>query len=438
MSGNARQEEAPPRQASGILALRSRAHALVRLLVLAGPLLASGCTSPGTIHRLHSELESIRREVVAPPAEPGLVQLRTAVHVHSKFSHDCDGEIDEIAEAARDAGVKVVFLTDHTNPEIFEHGPEGWVDGVYFVRGEEISIHGSVLALGTRASIRPCGKTMQQVIDEVVAKGGVAAIGHLEQTNPRGVSGYSAVSIHNLHADVLRIPRLRFPRLLLDALLYGRDRWNEILLHDLVRCSGPELRTWDELLLKGRVAAIGEVDAHQNVEVLGIELDPYRRTLGVLHTYLFVPEDWTREDLLEALARGRSYVAFSLIADPTGFSFEGTGADGHLIRAGDDVPYGAGLMLRVAAPAPGEIVVLRNGKELARKRGRALSLACDSPGVYRAEVRVELDGRVYPWIVSNPIYVGPAAENQPPETRPIQVPVAGATQAGERSTRAQQ
>ncbi len=366
---------------------------------------ASGCASPWAIDRLHSDLESVRRQLVPPPSTHGLVLLRAAVHVHSEYSHDCEGTIAEIAEAARSCNVQVVFLTDHTNPAIFEHCPEGWIDGVYFVRGEEISKRGSVLALGTRTSIRSHGKDMQTVISEVVEDGGVAAIGHLEHTDTRGVSGYTTVSIHNLHADAKRISPFLYPKILLDALLYSRGRANEIILHDLVQRSGPELRKWDELLAEGRVSAIAEVDAHQNLEVLGLDLDPYHRILRVLHTYLLVPENWTRADLLDSVRTGRSYVGFSVIADPSGFSFHGLHADGRAVPVGDEVPFREGLQLHIDSPAPGQIVVMKDGKEFASAQGRELTLACDSPGVYRAEVRVRLNGEIYPWILSNPIYV---------------------------------
>lgn len=366
---------------------------------------AAGCTSPWTIERLHSDLEAVRRQVVSPPSSPGLVLLRAAVHVHSEYSHDCDGSIAEIAKAARSCNVQVVFLTDHTNPAIFARCPEGWFDGVYFVRGEEISKRGSVLALGTTSSIRSHGKDMQTVITEVVDGGGVAAIGHLEKTDTRGVTGYSTVSIHNLHADAKRIPLFLYPKVLLDALLYSNGRANEILLHDLVQRSGPELRKWDALLAKGRVSAIAEVDAHQNLGALGVDLDPYHRILRVLHTYLIVPENWTRADLLDAVRTGRSYIGFSLIADPSGFSFHGLHADGHAVPIGNDVALREGLQLCIASPAPGLLIVMKDGKEYARTHGRELTLACNSPGVYRAEVRVELGGEIYPWIFSNPIYV---------------------------------
>lgn len=394
------------------IAARGGWRAGLRTVVLAAVLCtAAGCASPWAIGRLHSDMESIRRQVVPPPAAPGLVLLRAAVHVHSKYSHDSDGTIAEIAKAARACNVQVVFLTDHTNPAIFEHCPEGWIDGVYFVRGEEISKRGSVLALGTTTSIRSKGKGMQEVIAEVLEDGGVAAIGHLESTDTRGVSGYSTVSIHNLHADAKRISPFLYPKVLLDALLYGRDRANEILLHDLVQRSGPELRTWDRLLANARVSAIAEVDAHQNLEVLGLDLDPYQRILRVLHTYLLVPENWTRADLLDAVRMGRSYVGWSLIADPSGFSFQGLHADGRAVPVGDEVTFREGLKLRVASPAPGQLVVMKDGKEFARARGREFTLACDSPGVYRAEVRLRLNGKTYPWILSNPIYVG-----EPPAT----------------------
>ncbi len=388
--------------------------------------LLASCSAPWTIRGLHADLAELRERLAPPPAPAGLdaaelVPVRTAVHVHSKYSHDSDGSIRDIAKAARAAGVEVVFLTDHTNREIFEDGPEGWVDGVFFVRGEEISKSGSILAMGTHTSIDKDELSAQECIDAVLEQEGVAAIGHLDCTDPRPLRGYDAVSVRNLHADLKRIPLFQYPGLLLDVLLYGNGRSNELFLHHLIRQRGPELSIWDELLAQRPVSAFAEVDAHQNVKILGLQLDPYRRTLRLLHTFLLVPRDWTRDDLLGALRRGRSYIGFSVIADPTGFSFDGTTADGTFVLAGDELPWSAGLELRIVAPAPAQIVLVKDGRACARRSGRELSFACKEPGVYRAEVRVELAGHTYPWILSNPIYVR-AARPEPERELPRPLP----------------
>src|SRR5262245_448516 len=48
--------------------------------------------------------------------EDGLLDLRGVVHVHTRDSHDSPGDVGELVEAARAAGVSWVALTEHARP----------------------------------------------------------------------------------------------------------------------------------------------------------------------------------------------------------------------------------------------------------------------------------------------------------------------------------
>jgi hypothetical protein len=67
--------------------------------------------------------------------------------------------------------------------------------------------------------------------------------------------------------------------------------------------------------------------------------------------------------------------------------------------------------LRAEAPLPGTIKVLRNGTLLTSVTGRTIDVAVSEPGVYRVEVWLSFVGEARPWILSNPIYVRPAARS---------------------------
>jgi len=379
-----------PRKAFGVLAL-----------LLAAP----GCSSLWQLRSEHREIASLR--AASAPQDPSqeLVPLRCVFHVHSKYSHDSEGRIEDIARAAKRNGIAAVFLTDHTNPRIFTDCPSGWIDGVWFVRGEEISIKGSLLGLGTRSCIGKTTQSPQAIVDEIEAQGGLCCVSHLERTDPYKIHGYEAVGIHNLHADAQRVPLLDYPGILLDVLFYRHRYGPELVLRDVLRAPRKQLRTWDKLLQTRRVTAISEADAHENLRVLGMQIDPYELILGVEHTYLMVPREWTQADLLDAIRQGRAYVGLTMVADPRGFSFA-LARDGWPAGSiGDEVTFEAGLTAVVRCPAPGRIVILRDGKPIATARGRELAAPCSAAGVYRAEVWVKVGGRELPWILANPIYV---------------------------------
>ena len=107
------------------------------------------------------------------------------------------------------------------------------------------------------------------------------------------------------------------------------------------------------------------------------------------------------------MRQGRVYVGFTTYADPTGFRFDAFDSKNrnYLAGIGDELPVGEGLVLRVSAPAPGKIVIIKDGHPFAEGEGRTLEVLCDAPGVYRAEVWVSIGGRMLPWILGSPIYV---------------------------------
>jgi hypothetical protein len=80
----------------------------------------------------------------------------------------------------------------------------------------------------------------------------------------------------------------------------------------LVRPDG-NLARWDELNRKRPVVGIAGNDAHQNVNLLGFQIDPYDVSLGFVTTHVQA-EELTEESVLAALKAGRAYVAFEFVA----------------------------------------------------------------------------------------------------------------------------
>ena len=72
---------------------------------------------------------------------------------------------------------------------------------------------------------------------------------------------------------------------------------------------------------------------------------------------------------------------------------------------GDEIHLGGRVRLSVSSPLVADLRLLKDGHEVARARGRALSFETEEPGVYRVEAyrRYRLKRRA--WVFSNPIYV---------------------------------
>src|SRR5690606_34729383 len=144
--------------------------------------------------------------------------------------------------------------------------------------------------------------------------------------------------------------------------------------------------------------------------VLELDLDPYERSFRHTSTHLMMPAI-NEAEIWQALDAGRAYVAFDWLGDPTGFRYAAFQGETQF-PLGSQVAWNAEqpLQLRAAAPLPGLLKLVRNGEVIQEVRGRALQHEVSEPGVYRLEVWLLVAEELRPWILSNPIYIGPPSE----------------------------
>jgi hypothetical protein len=68
-----------------------------------------------------------------------------------------------------------------------------------------------------------------------------------------------------------------------------------------------------------------------------------------------------------------------------------------------------GLKIRAEVPLPVQWRLLRNGKVVSESTGRTLEASITEPGNYRTEAWLTIAGEKMIWILSNPLYIRPAA-----------------------------
>lgn len=346
---------------------------------------------------------------------PPLLDLRGVIHCHSEQSHDSPGTLERIAVAARETGVRFVFMTDHFSPQGVNEGARGVVGGVLFAAGAELSRDkGSLLAVAVgdasdprpgATPVRAFARTTTAAIEEIRAAGGLSFVGHAEEfqgwASAKGVDGIEVV---NLHAAAKRAPWwLHGAGLVLPPGAYFRR----------VAEPDPEvLARWDALSLARRTPGFGGCDAHASIRVfgpLGGTIGDYPECFRAVTTHLLATS-CTARALCDALREGRGYVAFEIGGDATGFAFDlvdgpapSSGRGRVLATMGGEARLREGM--RLLARAPGgdraRVAILRDGVVLVEGPGAALSIPVEGPGVYRAEAT--LDGR--PLALSNPIHV---------------------------------
>ncbi len=263
-----------------------------------------------------------------------LAALVGVLHVHHAPSHDSDAPFEEVVAAAHAAGLDFLVLTEHA-PDDRVRGPlpaaerAGRYPGpdgrelLVLVGVELATADGHLLALGARELVPAHGRPGRDVIADIHAQGGFAVVAH--PFTHGGWSDWDApfdgIEVHNGASAFRRIAGPLLPFRMVRAVV-ARDA---ALRAMLVR-PDPELARLDELLAAGRpVSGYSGADAHQNVSLLGLQLDPYEQMFGVVQT---VCPDVPLEEaaVWRALRGGCCHVRYALYderageARPVGFA----------------------------------------------------------------------------------------------------------------------
>lgn len=453
--------------------LRRTAPLAALLLTAAGPALSGGSLSDRLnldyLRRCREAAGELRKLERVPGSNGGMQDIRCSLHVHSRLSHDSRGTPEEIAAAAKSAGVRAVFMTEHPQPDRrwWTEGYRGEREGVFFIPGAELS--DGLLLWGSSGEEWSPEMKAGEILERLGA-GALSFVAHPEQRPDAGweLPPFHGMEIYNCHADaadsdytqafaVLRggnpfrvVSFLdtfhRFPiesyAAIFDEQKAVLKRWDELGERYLRASTGKDAR---------RCVGIAANDAHQNVGIriheegdrliirdaldkqigrlpkldLGLlfgadpgrrpgdpilvrTFDPYAVSFAYVSTHLLLDtgRPVSEEALFAALRGGSAYVAFDWLSDPTGFSFEAEGGRGErAVGMGGVVRAARKPRLTVRAPISCELRLLRNGVLHLSAEGTSLSADVAEPGLYRVEAWLPLAGERRPWIYSNPIYV---------------------------------
>lgn len=400
------------------------------------------------------ELDAKRAPVTL---DSGWNVYRGIIHCHSELSHDSLMPFPEILTAMHKANCQFNLMSDHlvNGKADYSAGWKGIHDGVLFVHGYEMD-----------EGVMPFGLPENVVLDaklpaaelgkQIRALGGVLCYCHCEQERDWNVPELEALEVYNVHSDLLVNMKggKALSGLFMDVLLSQRAYPDQVVRTLFHRSMLDRLVTqWDTRSISRRLTAIAGNDCHNNCGVRGIytdhdslfvidtghkdedhkvadvklngftrallklafgplepnkevfrfDLDPYERMSRFINTYLLAKE-LSEPALLDALRNGRAYVAFSMIADPTGFAFVAEG-NGQKVTMGEKIPLAADLKLRAATPLPCKFTLKRNGDTVQENETASFEFAVKDPGKYRVETQLNILGEWTPWIYSNQIEV---------------------------------
>jgi len=388
--------------------MRGRLGRIATVIVAA--VLATGCSTHSHWQRLKEEMSGLQMTRRAVPPVPPYHDFPGVIHVHSTISHDSQGTVDEIAEGARQAGVKFVIMTDHHNPRIYRQGFEGWFDDVLILRGSEVikgcSGHtgdtcNSLLVIGVGEYIDTKTRSMAQIVEAAKERGGLVIAAHPNGFRDWDTPGIDGMEIYDILDDAVDHP-WRFPKYFFD-IAYSFDSYPDEVFQSIFDRPDEYLKKWDELSQKRRWVGIAGNDAHQNIRVLGRQIDPYGLDFRYVRTHILARE-LNPSDVMEALRSGHAYVAFDSLSDATGFSFWAGDGTVQGIQ-GDEIRMKAGLRMTIDSPVVGQIELVRNGAVIRKATTLHLEVPVVDSGVYRVQISLKIGGAWRPWIYSNPIYI---------------------------------
>ena len=337
------------------------------------------------------------------------------LHMHTPYS-DGAWYHDRIAQAAQQAGLDFIVVTDHN---LWVQGPQGYHHNVLVLVGQEVHHTrrypqaNHLLVYGAEAELSQCATDPQELIDAVRARGGLAFIAHpydypLKFAREPGIpwidwniGGYAGLEIWNYMSEF----KARLP-----------NRWLAVYyaLHPQRAIRGPfkeTLQLWDDLLTMGqRVVGFGNSDAHAfNLSLGRIKrvVFPYEYLFRCVNTHLLIDEaltgdvEYDKYLIFSALAYGHGWVGYDLLGSTKGFTFHAHSASERATFGGEIRRAGA-VNFEVDTPLPATMQIVRAGKGVvARARGMKMKFTSVEAGIYRAEAFRQGKG----WIFSNPIYV---------------------------------
>jgi hypothetical protein len=393
-----------------------------------------------------------KRQTLPPP--PGLHDYKAILHAHAEDSTHTGGTRPEMLADAKRAGVQVIMLSDHFRPprDFIRESWHGFHEGVLFIPGSEAR---GFLVYPTHPIMDRMDEPRPEFTAAVTAGNGLIFLSHAEERLDHPMDGLTGMEIYNRHADAKKDMAgvIALALKLLDPGQLAELKENLRLYPDELLASQVSylqdyIDKWDAETQGRRLTGIAANDCHHNTvfvvkmvdentvrfgtnvdrdedmrkatadsrpgireltkgrkpgdELARVDLDPYYRSFRNATTHILAPE-LTENAIRSALQQGHAFVSHDWMCDATGFSF--VLAPPAPAIMGDEAKFAAGQKLLAHFPVACHIRLLRNGKVIADVERDELEQAVESPGVYRVEGWLKLDGEDRPWIYSNPIYV---------------------------------
>ena len=342
-------------------------------------------------------------------------------HVHTYLS-DGHATYQEIANAAIEAGIDGVIITDHN---VFVQRKEGFYTHkekkAVLLSGQEIHDQNRnpqkshLLVFQPKIDYSLFAHNPSQLIQKVKSTGGLSFIAHPVDPELKlvgepdiswedwDVSGYTGIELWNGFSEIKYRSHNIFQ--LLFFVLFPNY---------LTRQPLPAiLKLWDSLLaINPSCVGIGGSDAHalqKKALWLHKVIFPYTYHFRAINNHLLLNEQLSidigvaRKQIIQAFKNGNLFIGYDTPYPTKGFRFYGQGLN-QTFQIGDKIDIGDGITLQINLPIAAECNLLRNGEVVKSwTETNKCTYITKIPGIYRVEAYIQYHGSRRGWIYTNPI-----------------------------------
>jgi hypothetical protein len=371
-----------------------------------------------------------------PPARFDLPQhpdqaavLPGVFHVHTNRS-DGRSSPEEVAAAAARAGLKFVVFTDHGDGTA-KPSPPAYHEGVLSIDGLEISTQGGhYAAIDLPVAPYRLGGEARDVLEDVRRLGGFGIVAHPDSPKEdlrwrEWNAPFDGIELVNLDSGWrMRVQEASWRTRIALAGSLGAYLFRPAeTIANLLGESSVASARWESLSRRRRVVVLAGTDAHAKLALRDVDpgdnqfsvpLPSYEAAFRSLAVYVRPDAALTGDapadarSVTDAIRRGRVFSALTGIAAPAFLDFSATNDRG-TARAGDELPAGGPVTLRIQSNAPaGFSTAVWHGTRRLTADRQEQDFSVEAPageGVYRVEIRATDRAQAPIWILSNPIYV---------------------------------
>ena len=376
-----------------------------------------------------------------------LDEYKGVFHMHSYWSHDSRGRLNEIYTAAKNAGYSFLFFSDHPHAKLdtFPRSYHGIYKGVVFEPGTETSSGLMVTPLDT--VVLDWSRGDKAVIHDVVNNGGLVLYVHTEKQHDWDNPDYQGMEIYNIHTDFLDGNDGLFSIVL--NVLFNGSKYHHWVFREIYDEQTDILANWDRLNQKRRIVGVAAVDAHNNqnfrarytddgkvewvgpnAETLSIDkpglkekillgepdedgwafkwdVDPYFISFNHVANHVF-SNKLTSRAIKNNLVCGHEFISFQSLAKADGFQYFAMDSSAQIKGIlGDSISVDSAAVLKAVSPFPVRFQLVKDGKVIDSKDNvyEYSYVLNKRKGAYRIAAKLCFDDAWVSWVFTNPIFI---------------------------------